>query len=63
MLAEIAREAARAGGIEYLDAWHLTHAHWWASWDGMHYSQVWGVSLFVVSVRDSFLLFCFLADI
>ena len=34
------REAAQKGGIEYLDAWHLTHAHWWASWDGMHYSQV-----------------------
>jgi len=47
MLAAIAREAAQAGGIEYLDAWHLTHAHWWASWDGMHYSQVWGFLWFL----------------
>jgi len=38
---------AQKGGIEYLDAWHLTHAHWWASWDGMHYSQVLCLHLFL----------------
>ena len=60
----MAREAAQKGGIEYIDAWHLTQAHWWASWDGMHYSQVFDIlfcylGCFGDSLSLSLSIFCF----
>jgi hypothetical protein len=31
---------ARELGIPVLDGESLTEAHWWSSWDGLHYSEM-----------------------
>mmetsp|Transcript_54370 Transcript_54370/g.129199 ORF Transcript_54370/g.129199 Transcript_54370/m.129199 type:complete len:725 (+) Transcript_54370:137-2311(+) len=31
---------ARGGGLAILDGYNIGRAHWWGSWDGLHYSEM-----------------------